>query len=342
MDLQQLNITLINKLSRRIWLIIILSIILAGLLAFYAMRSPITYTSTASVFPLTTTESSSNSVISALVGGGGSLGKNFTEENSVNILDLAQSRSIREEIAATKIPEKNNQTIAQLILAEYQSNQSFFSPRLDFGSDSIALINWAAETMKNNITAVITKTGTFTFSYTDYNPSVVRLVSYAFLNKISQYYIELKSEKAKRDFVFATEKADSLRSVMNRKDQTLIAYDKKTMFTNPLQLQYKVPSENILADKQMIRIQYADAVRTQQEASYKLQKATPVIKILDKPDPPYTTSKKSALLFGIIGLIAGLFLFSLLTITPALIHYIKSEFNKFLHQKEQPASTTGS
>ena len=71
-------------------------------------------------------------------------------------------------------------------------------------------------------------------------------------------------------------------------------------------LEFRVPTENLLADKQMIRQQYAQAVANQQNAAYKLQKATPLIKILDKPEPPYDVENKSAVFYGLMGLFAGL------------------------------------
>ncbi len=66
-------------------------------------------------------------------------------------------------------------------------------------------------------------------SYTGRSPELVRTISYGFINKISLFYIQLKQEKARRDFEFATGKVDSLRSVMNSKDNQLIAIDKRTL-----------------------------------------------------------------------------------------------------------------
>jgi len=134
---------------------------------------------------------------------------------------------------------------------------------------------------------------------------LVKIVSYTLIDKISQFYIDLKREKAKHDYEFATNKVDSLRRVLGTKDYTLIAMDKRTLFTNTDRMQYKVPAENLIEDKQLIRSQYTQAVINQQSAAYKLQKDTPLIRVLDKPDPPFDKQRRSWILYGIVGFFLG-------------------------------------
>jgi hypothetical protein len=177
-------------------------------------------------------------------------------------------------------------------------------------------------------------------TYTGRSENMIKIISYGFIEKISQFYIDLKREKAKRDFEFATSKVDSLRRVMNAKDYQLIAIDKRTLFTNTTKLEYRVPTENLLADKQMIRSQYAQAVGNQQNAAYKLQKATPLIKVLDKPEPPYDSQMKSPKLYGIIGFIAGLILTIGLLLSGLLFRFVKLEANKAIFGSGSSKTTT--
>jgi hypothetical protein len=195
-------------------------------------------------------------------------------------------------------------------------------------TDETQLITWAGQVLKSGLTASINKNGSFVLSYTGRDPDLVRTVSYGFIDKISKFYIDLKREKAKNDFEFASSKVDSLRSVMRGKDAQLIGIDKRTMFTNTNKLEYRVPTENLIADKQMIRQQYATAVANQQNAAYKLQKATPLIKVLDKPEPPYEVQHKSAFLYGLVGLMLGIFLTAGLLIAGILLRYLKEESSK--------------
>ncbi len=78
----------------------------------------------------------------------------------------------------------------------------------------------------------------------------------------------------------------------------------------------------------MIRQQYAQAVANQQNAAYKLQKATPVIKVLDKPELPFDVENKSAILYGLIGLFAGGIAISLFFTGGIIIKFARKEINK--------------
>lgn len=340
MTTQELTTALFHRLKKTWYIILLASGICGAALVFYAMQTPVTYSSTATIFPLTSgSESSGTSVLSALMGGNTD-SKNFSEDASVNIVELAQSRTTREEVASIRVPEMGNKTIAELLVSDINKHRGFMEPEVKMPPNEYALITWAGNVLRGGLTATINKNGSFVLSYTGRSPELVRTISYGFINKISTFYIDLKREKARTDFEFATSKVDSLKSVMNSKDKKLIDMDKTTLFTNTNKLEFRVPTENLIADKQMIRQQYATAVANQQNASYKLQKATPVIKVLDKPEPPYSVQHKSPGLFGAIGFFAGLFIFGGLFLSGILLKYIKDETSKALFGNSKNTSTT--
>lgn len=333
MTSQQLNAAIFTRF-RKHWIIILVTTIVAAVaLALYALSAPVTYTSTATIFPLTSggdNSSSGSSVLNALIGGT-DIGKSFTNENSVNIVELATSRTTREEVAKTVVPQDGHKTIAQLLLDDYNKHRGLLEMKLKIDSADPYLIFWASDFLLQNMNAVITKTNSFQLNFTGRSVGMVKLVSHNFIDKISQFYIELKREKAKRDFEFATTKVDSLRGVMDKKDRELIALDQHTLFTNTSRLKYQLPSANLLADKEMLRAQYANAIANQQNAAYKLQRATPVIKVLDEPDPPYNRSKRSLILYGIIGLLLGLGASCFYLSAPLLLRYVKAEFHRMIY-----------
>jgi hypothetical protein len=328
MTTHELTTSIYQRLRKVRVIIFTVAILTALALIFYARQKPVTYTSRASVFPLTSgnDNSSSSSTLSALLGS--ETPKSFSEDASINIIELAQSRTTREEVAAMRDSSMGNKTIAELLINDINSHRGWFEEKVKMPSNQYALITWAGEVLKYGLDAAINKNNMLILSYTGRSPELVRIISYGFINKISLFYIQLKQEKAKRDFEFATSKVDSLRNVMNSKDDQLIEIDKRTLFTNTGKLQFRVPTENLIADKQMIRQQYATAVANQQNAAYKLQKATPVIKVLDKPEPPYDIENKSAILYGLIGLFAGFMVVSLFFVSGIILKFLKEEFNK--------------
>jgi len=124
------------------------------------------------------------------------------------------------------------------------------------------------------------------------------------------------------------------------KDYQLIAIDKRTLFTDVNKLQFKVPTENLLADKQMVRSQFAQAVANRENAAYKLQKATPLIKVLDKPEPPYEGQKKSATLYGLFGFFAGCIVIAGLSIIGVIFTFTRQEATKALFRNSSKTTTT--
>ncbi|HEY5464719.1 MAG TPA: Wzz/FepE/Etk N-terminal domain-containing protein [Hanamia sp.] len=337
MTSQELTIGLFNRLKKNKYFIICISLICAAVLSVYALKTPVTFTSKATIFPLTGggDNSSASSALSALFSGGGD-SKSFTDDASVNIVELAQSRTTREEVAAMKDSSRGNKTIAELLLTDINNHRSFLETKIEIPADKQRLITIAAGILGSGLSASINKNNSFVLTYTGRSPELVRTISYGFIDKISAFYIDLKREKAKRDFEFATNKVDSLGKVINSKDNQLIALDKRTLFTNTAKLEFRVPTENLITDKQMLRQQYAVAVANQQNAAYTLQKATPVMKVLDNPDPPYDVQNKSPLIYGIIGFFIGLIITILFSSLKLLVKYAKEEASKAIYGEEIP------
>lgn len=342
MSTQELTTAIYHRLKKARVIVSIVSVLAGVALVLYAKQKPITYTSRASVFPLTSggDNNATSSTLTALLGTETS--KSFSDDASINIIELAQSRTTREEVASIRDSTMGNKTIAELLLDDINTHRGWFEKKVKTPPNQYALVSWAGEVLKYGMDASLNKNNMLILSYTGRSPELVRTISYGFINKISLFYIQLKQEKAKRDFEFATGKVDSLRKVMNVKDNQLIAIDQRTLFTNTSKLQYRVPTENLLADKQMIRQQYAQAVANQQNAAYKLQKATPVIKVLDKPEPPYDVENKSAILYGMIGVFAGFILSSLFFVSGIIIKYGSEEFNKLIFGTKGRSGTPAS
>ena len=340
MTTQELTTAIYQRLRKFRFIIIVVAILAAMALILYAKQKPVTYTSRASVFPLTSgnDNNATSSTLSALLGGEAT--KSFTDDASINIIELAQSRTTREEVAAIRDSLMGNKTIAELLVDDINNHLGWFEKKIKMPTNQYALITWAGQVLKEGLDASLNKNSTLILSYTGRSPDLVRTISYGFIDKISLFYIQLKQEKARRDFEFATNKVDSLRNVMNTKDDQLIAIDKRTLFTNTDKLEYRVPTENLLADKQMIRQQYAQAVANQQNAAYKLQKATPVIKVLDRPEPPYDIENKSAVFFGCLGLFAGLVLTSLLLVSGIVLRFMRQEINNAIFGNNASKNTS--
>lgn len=333
-----------KRLKKFRFIILAAGLILAALLIMYAKTTPVTFTSRATVFPLTSSpeSNSTSSALSMLLGGSDS--KNFSEDASINIVELSKSRTTGEAVAATKIDSMGNKTVAELLVDDMNKHLGLMEKKTVPPANPERLKVWGGQVLQAGLTATINKNNVLVLTYTGRSEPLVKVISYEFIDKISEFYINLKKEKAQRDYDFAVSKADSLKTVMGAKDYQLISIDKRTLFTNTNKLEFRVPTENLLADKQMIRSQYAQAVANRENAAYKLQKATPLIKILDYPEPPYEVQHKSAMMYGIFGFFVGVIIIAGLSITGILLQFAQQEINKaiFGGGSSKTTSTTAS
>jgi hypothetical protein len=336
------NIELIKTLIKRIkkfsWVIALLAILFGGFFYFMARQSLVAYTSKSTVFPLnSSSENASSSAISNLLGLSDAP-KSFSGEASINIVELAGSRRTREAVASTRVPSMKNKTIAELLVEEHNKHIGFMQnePIEIKKPDSSSLINLGSSMLKGAFSSKINKNGILELYYTNTSQSLVKEVSYAFINKLSEFYIDLKKKKAQIDFEFAVKKADSLLAVLNKLDDKAISLDETTFFTNDELKRFSLPKINLAQDKQTVQSQYYYAVNNRESAAYKLQKETAIIEILDKPEGPYDTGSKSTKMYIIVGILLGAFIGIILISWKIISNYLNEELSKALEKASKP------
>lgn len=339
------NIELLKQLIKRLrkfsWLVVVIATLFGGLFFFMAKQSVVQYTSKSTVFPLSASNTSSTgSAISNLLGLTDAP-KSFTEDASINIVELANSRRTREAVATERVAAMNNKTIGELLIEENNRYTGFMqNEKIEMPADSQGRTNVASSLLKFSFTAKINKNGILELSYSNSNQKLVREVSYVYIDKLSQFYIELKKKKAQIDYEFSIKKADSLLNVLNQLDKKAIALDESTFFTNEGLKRYNLPKINLAQDKATVQSQYYYAVNNRESAAYRLQKETPIIEALDKPEPPYEPVKKSKLIYTLIGLILG-GLIGMLAVSWKIINqYLGDELNKAIEKASKAKSST--
>ncbi|MEO6253771.1 MAG: hypothetical protein ABIO79_10715 [Ferruginibacter sp.] len=332
---------LLNRLKKFSWVILIIAAGFGGFFYYMAKQSILLWTSKATVFPLNgTTESSPGSTISSLLGLGDAT-KSFTGDASINIVELASSRRTREAVAMVRVPSMQNKTVSELMIEEHNKHTGFMqNVRIDPPTDSLSKINIATSLLRGAFVAKINKNGILELFFTNSNPKLVREVSYIYIDKLSEFYIDLKKKKAQIDFEFAVKKADSLLRVLNRLDRRAVALDESTFFTNEGLKRYSLPKSNLAQDKATVQSQYYYAVNNRESAAYRLQKETPIIEPLDRPEPPYDPTQKSAMIYTLIGLILGSIIGVLLVSWKIINKYLSTELNKAIEKASKPKVAT--
>jgi len=335
------NIELLKQLVKRLkkfsWLIAVIALLFGGLFFYMAKQSVVQWSSKATVFPLSASNTSSTgSAISNLLGLTDAP-KSFTEDASINIVELANSRRTREAVAMERIPSMKNKTISELLIEENNRYTGFMqNEKIDTPLDSLAQVNVASNLLKISFSAKINKNGILELFFTNSNQKLVREISYIYIDKLSLFYIELKKKKAQIDYEFSIKKADSLLNVLNALDKRAIALDESTFFTNDGLQRYSIPKVNLAQDKATVQSQYYFAVNNRESAAYRLQKETPIIEALDKPEPPYEPVKKSKFIYTLIGLILGSILGMLAVSWKIINQYLGDELNRAIEKASKP------
>ncbi len=320
-----------------------MALLFAALFFFYARRIPLVYTSRASVFPLTATSENTmaNSALSSILGISDAP-KSFSQEASINIVELAISRNTREAVAMERIPELGNKRIAELLIENYNKTKSWLSRSIDQPKTDAMLAATGADILKQNMNARINKNGILEINFSSTNQDLVSPVGYKLIDKISEFYKDLKVQKAKLDYAFTVEKIDSLEKVLRTFDRRAIHMSSTTLFVPSEKLQYQIPKENLVSEKDRVMRQRDASANNREEALWRLQKVTPIIATLDKPDPPFDVQKPSSAMYALIGLVLGTIIGILLSVSGVFYKYAKSEMKKaiFGDGPDQHVSTT--
>ena len=325
MTSQELIQKIFRRLSRSKLLVFIGGLLFAVLLFFYARSVPPVYSVKSSVYPLTAgpDDKSASSKISELLGGSSNT-KTLSDEANVNIEEVGRSRRTREAVVSERLAIFGNKTIAQILIEDYNKYKSFYKPALKIPSTEPEIISLGAGLLKTYYTVKFNKNSLLEMVFSSSNEKLITPTSLILIDKISQFYKELKIKKAQFDFNFTQKKVDSLEMVLRKYDNQRINLNNTTLFVQPGKLQYIVPRENLENNKLLVLAQRNGAASNREEALWRKQKVTPIIEILDAPEPPFDVNKPSNILYAGGGFVLGCILFSLLLISGILYKYLNN------------------
>jgi hypothetical protein len=319
---------IIKRLLKFKFVFVLGGIIVAILLYRYAGKLPTIYSAKASVYPINSApDNSATSKISELLGASGGNSKAISEEANVSIEEVAKSRKTREAVVAIPLPEFNNKTIALLLIEEYNKDKSFREPEIKTTSEESLLFAQAADLLKAKYTAKFNKNSLLEVGFSSSNPNVLAPITNILIDKISQFYKELKIEKAKLDYDFTASKVDSFDNVIRMYDRERIQISKKTLFVPPSSLEYNIPVENLENQKILLLNQRNTAAANKEDALWRLQKVTPIIKKLDTAAPPYDFVKPSKIMYAGIGFFIGFLFFMILFVIGLVIKFANAQVN---------------
>lgn len=342
MNTSDLLIKILKRLKKFRLVILLVGAGMAALLYIYAKKTKTVYTSRASVFPLTNSgdQSSVNGTLSSILGIS-EAPKSFSNEAAINIIELATSRTTREAVALEKLDsEFRYKTIAEMLLRT-EANKSIDDNSIKIPATAAELKNRGGTILKAGIQAKINKNGILEINFSSTNERLVSPVSYKIVDKISDFYKELRIGKAQRDYDFTVRKVDSMDKILESIDKEAIHLFNTTQFTPSERIEFQIPKENLSALKERTMRQRDVAANNREEALWRLQKQTPIISILDKPDPPFDKKESSPIFFAVMGFFLGMVLAVVIFSGSLIIRYAEIELQKAIFKKPPEEETLG-
>jgi len=329
---------LIDRIKKFSWVIVLMGLLFAGFFYYLAKQNVTVYIGRSTIFPLNATieNSISEKTISSILGLADAP-KSFTADASINIVDLANSRRTREAVAMSKMPQFGNKTIAELLIEENNKHTGFMQNlHIKMPIDSLSLANSASEMLKLVFSLKVGRNGILELIYQNSSAELAKDVSYVYINKLSEFYIDLRKKKAQIDYEFAAHKVDSLKKVLDVLDSNSVELDEKTFFTDLQLKRFNVPKINLQSEKQAVSSQYYYAINNRESAAYRLQKETPIIALLDKPEPQFDVVEKSKVIYTLVGAFLGVFLGLILVSWKVISNYLGNELNKAIEKASKP------
>jgi uncharacterized protein involved in exopolysaccharide biosynthesis len=324
------NIT--DKIKRYKILILISAIICAIIFYLPELNKKTIYTAKATLFPLNSDNENSPSSLSGLLGLSSDAGNSFSSNNSVNILELTVSRTLMQTVASKRLTGLGNKAISELLVDERNNNTSFFSKKIKFPSDSISQVVLGGSLLSGNFIAKINKNNVLELYYSNTNPELLEPITDTIISEITKFYTNLKIEKALADYNFTIAQLDSVQKKLDKLDSKAIGMQSTTLFTSDKLLTYQIPKNYIADSKEMATRQKDILINNKEEAMWRLQKITPIVEVLDKPEAPFDSKGSTPLLMGFIGFFLGGFLAMFVAISSVLYTYIKAEILKVLSE----------
>ncbi|MEM8888169.1 MAG: Wzz/FepE/Etk N-terminal domain-containing protein [Bacteroidota bacterium] len=299
------------KVNRNRPFIIAVTLILCILLAIYAFTAPVFYTAHASFHPETGSKGSpsilGSPISSFLLGSGGLDG----DEASM-MEEVLKSRNLSEEVVKDTVLYKGEEhLLADLVIdmfpksrSPYQLVKRLFSSDFEHSYDRKIIL--AGKFAKGSITINKEDNGFLTMDLSFSDDSLTGILSKTYIEKLRSYYRDQKTEKARINLDFFTVRADSIKGELDKAAQALARFEdrnKGLVFASRM-----VSAKELEVKLEYLKEIYLTHETNREQAAAQLQRVTPIIQVLDEPIPPFVISKKSPVLYALIGLILGIFL----------------------------------
>lgn len=317
---------------------IICGILGMGLGLIYALKTKITYTAR---LTFVMEDEKSGGGMSGAFGLASSLGFDLGSSagdafSGLNLLELIKSRKIIEEtlLQPLEIDGKKTSVVDHYIditgMRKAWGDDPVFknirfipnANREKFGivQDSVLGTIYNSLMMNSvNVYQKDKKVGIFTIEVKSGNEIFAKMFTEKLARQVSEYYVEIKSRKAKLNVEILQRQADSVRNELNSALGGVAAATDNTFNLNAGLAVKRVPSMRRQVDVQVNTAVLSQLVANLEVAKVSLRKETPLIQTIDVPRLPLEKERMSRSITMLKGLLASIFFLTIILVIRRLI-----------------------
>ncbi|TAE50535.1 MAG: hypothetical protein EAZ89_11895 [Bacteroidetes bacterium] len=232
---------------------------------------------------------------------------------AVFMMGILQSRHLSEAVAADSIMMYGQKRLIADLLIEHTPPftsltslivNTFVPPKIP--STYARRIVSAGRQLRGSLMIEEREDGFIQMQISYYNDSLCGKISRSYIKQLDVYYKRQKTEKAARNVAFFANRADSVKKELDKVSYAIANYRDRNQFSSLLR--NEVYPTDLTLKQGMLQQMYSSLIISREQAVAQLQQDTPIIQVLDEPDPPYDTVKASLVLYILIGLFLGLFI----------------------------------
>jgi hypothetical protein len=226
-----------------------------------------------------------------------------------NINELVKSKTLSAEIVAKPCKNKKYKNFAQWIIADHNAHLPFYKKKIRIKPYDSAKEIFAGADLMRGLTDIKKEETEFTSIVVQtYDKDLSIQLHQTILNSLSEYYIQVSTEKPRSDLNKIGQLKDSLKNAMDALESAIAGYQDANRYS--VRYATGIPQSKLLRMSEEVEQLYTNTAVTYHNARFKLLSESPIFQILDAPGEPVTYKKPSWFKFGSISFVAMMFLAS--------------------------------
>ncbi|MEM8901205.1 MAG: hypothetical protein AAGC85_24050, partial [Bacteroidota bacterium] len=146
--------------------------------------------------------------------------------------------------------------------------------------------------------------------------------SLIFIDVIKEYYAEVKSEKSERSMTFLANRRDSVKNELDLTNQRISSFYDRNKYGVSTRPEVYLKEQEVKSE--MLARMYTELVIAFETTKAQYLKESPVIQVLDLPEPPFKTIRPKTFGYTILGVLMGLLIGMLLVVGKLVAEDVQS------------------